>query len=206
MVGAYPYCQAYAARLRRRAVSGEHVDLARTRHGLQLEDAGVFERAFGVDGAEHDLHPDVGRMQSGEVHHHAERRLRDQGLIYTGGRRELVELLSGLARPATMPELIELRPKLTQSSMYRNMTDLEAAGIVQKVIGTDDRTRYELAEALIGHHHHSICVHCGKVDDFVVPPATEHTLESALSDALASAGFRPTGHRLDVVGVCAACD
>ena len=90
--------------------------------------------------------------------------------------------------------------------MYRNMTDLEAAGIVQKVIGTDDRTRYELAEALIGHHHHSICVHCGKVDDFVVPPATEHTLESALSDALASAGFRPTGHRLDVVGVCAACD
>ena len=53
--------------------------------------------------------------EPGEVHHEAERRLRDQGLIYTGGRRELVELLSGLARPATMPELIELRPKLPQS-------------------------------------------------------------------------------------------
>lgn len=98
-----------------------------------------------------------------------------------------------------------MRPRLTQSSMYRNMTDLETVGVVQKVIGTDDRTRYELAEELIGHHHHVICTKCGAVDDFVVPARTERALEAALTKAVAEAGFTVTGHRLDVVGLCAAC-
>ncbi|MCB0997999.1 MAG: transcriptional repressor [Acidimicrobiales bacterium] len=140
-----------------------------------------------------------------DVHPLVEQRLRAAELVYTKGRRELVELLAGLTRPATMPELLELRPRLTQSSMYRNMTDLEGVGVVQKVIGTDDRTRYELAEEFIGHHHHVICTQCGAVDDFVVPARTERSLEDALVKALASSGFRPTGHRLDVVGVCATC-
>ncbi len=125
--------------------------------------------------------------------------------MYTAGRRELVELLAGFGRPATVSELLELRPKLTQSSMYRNMTDLEGVGVVQKVVGADDRTRFELAEELIGHHHHSICTNCGAVDDFVVPARAERSLEAALAKALEESGFRPTGHRLDVVGLCADC-
>jgi Fur family transcriptional regulator, ferric uptake regulator len=140
-----------------------------------------------------------------EQHRLAERRVRDAALVYTKGRRELVDLLAGLSRPATMPELIERRPRLTLSSLYRNMTDLEAAGVVQKVIGTDERTRYELAEDLIGHHHHSICTQCGAIDDFVVPSRLERTLETGLERALAESGFRPTGHRLDVLGLCSAC-
>lgn len=140
-----------------------------------------------------------------ELHHLAERRVRDAELVYTKGRRELVELLAGLSRPATMPELVENRPKLTLSSMYRNMTDLEALGVVQKVIGADEHTRYELAEDLIGHHHHSICTQCGSIDDFVVPASTERSLTAALEQALSESGFRPTGHRLDAVGICADC-
>jgi Fur family ferric uptake transcriptional regulator len=142
---------------------------------------------------------------SDDVHEQVEQRLRASELVYTKGRRELVDLLAGLTRPATMQELLELRPKLTQSSVYRNMTDLETVGVVQKVIGTDDRTRYELAEELIGHHHHVICTKCGAVDDFVVPARTERSLEAALTKALESTGFQASGHRLDVVGLCAAC-
>lgn len=140
-----------------------------------------------------------------ELHRLVERRVQAADLVYTKGRRELVDLLAGLSRPATMPELVEQRPRLTLSSMYRNMTDLETAGVVQKVIGADDRTRYELAEDLIGHHHHTICAKCGTVDDFVVSSRTERALETALAKALADTGFRPTGHRLDVVGICAGC-
>ncbi len=143
--------------------------------------------------------------RSADLHDLVQARLREAELVYTKGRRELVDLLAGVSRPATMPELLEQRPKLTQSSMYRNMTDLETVGIVQKVIGADDRTRYELAEELIGHHHHVICTKCGAIEDFVVPPRTERALEAALEKALAETGFRPTGHRLDVVGLCADC-
>ena len=153
----------------------------------------------------HHGHGDADGATHAEVHEQVAQRLRTADLLYTKGRRELVELLAGLSRPATMPELLELRPKLTQSSMYRNMTDLETLGVVQKVIGTDDRTRYELAEELIGHHHHVICTKCGAVDDFVVPARTERSLEAALAKALETTGFKPSGHRLDVVGLCADC-
>lgn len=142
---------------------------------------------------------------SATVHDVVARRLRDAGQIYTSGRRQLVDLLVEFGRPATVPDLLEQRPKLTQSSMYRNMVDLEAAGVVQKVLGTDDRTRFELAESIIGHHHHLVCIECGAVDDFVVSPASERVIESALHDAIEASGFQPTGHRLDVLGRCARC-
>ncbi len=139
------------------------------------------------------------------LHLLAEQRVREAELVYTKGRRQLVELLADLSRPVTMPELIEHQPRLTLSSMYRNMTDLETAGVVQKVIGGDEHTRYELAEDLIGHHHHTICTQCGAVDDFVIPARNERALDATLERALKESGFRPTGHRLDVVGICIAC-
>jgi Fur family transcriptional regulator, ferric uptake regulator len=144
-------------------------------------------------------------VEADEIHELVERQIREAELVYTKGRREIVDLLVAIGRPATMQELVERRPRLNLGSLYRNMTDLEAANVVQKVIGSDDRTRYELAEGLIGHHHHSICSVCGAVEDFTVSTRTEKTLEAALERALADAGFRPTGHRLDVIGVCASC-
>jgi Fe2+ or Zn2+ uptake regulation protein len=140
-----------------------------------------------------------------DVHELAEQRLRAAEQLYTKGRRELVELLLGLGRPATIPELLEQRPKLTQSSLYRNMVDLEAAGVVHRLLGADDRARFELSEEIIGHHHHLICSMCGAVDDFVVPARTERTLEAALAKAVSDSGFHAHGHRLDVLGVCARC-
>lgn len=141
----------------------------------------------------------------GHVHEAAATRMRAADQIYTSGRRELVELLAGLGRPATIPDLLETRPKLTQSSVYRNLAILEEVGVVQKVVSSDDRARYELSEDLMGHHHHLICLSCGVVDDFVVPVRAERNLETVLERAIAPTGFRPSGHRLDVVGVCAHC-
>jgi Fe2+ or Zn2+ uptake regulation protein len=139
------------------------------------------------------------------VHEAALARLRDAEQMYTTGRRELVGLLTTIARPATIPDLLEGRPKLTQSSVYRNMAVLEAVGVVRKVVSTDDRARYELSEELMGHHHHLICESCGRVDDFVVPTRSERALEAALERAIVNTGFRATGHRLDIVGMCASC-
>lgn len=145
------------------------------------------------------------RRDASELHGLVAQRLEVTGLLYTKGRRQLVEMLAELGRPVTMADLVDLRPRLAQSSLYRNMIDLEAAGIVQKVASPDDRTRFELAEELIGHHHHSLCTRCGAVDDFVVPTGAERTLEAALVKALSESGFQPTGHRLDVIGLCADC-
>lgn len=140
-----------------------------------------------------------------ETHELVSARLNDAGQLYTKGRRELVELLVRAARPATIPEMLELRPRLTQSSLYRNMADLESVGIVRRVVGIDDPTRYEFSEDIIGHHHHTICTVCGTVDDFFMPAADERSLETSLDKALDTSGFQPSTHRLDVFGICPDC-
>ncbi len=147
----------------------------------------------------------ISPIDMGQVHDAAASRLRGADQLYTSGRRELVELLASLGRPATIPDLLDTRPKLTQSSVYRNLATLEEVDVVQKVVSSDDRARYELAEDLIGHHHHLICVACGRVDDFVVPATAERSLESVLHEAIGDTGFTASGHRLDVVGTCARC-
>ena len=144
-------------------------------------------------------------IDMGRVHDAAATQLRQADQLYTSGRRELVQLLASLGRPATIPDLLESRPKLTQSSVYRNLAMLDEVGVVQKVVSSDDRARYELAEDLMGHHHHLICVECGRVDDFVVSSRAERSLETVLERAIGSSGFRASGHRLDVVGTCAEC-
>ena len=140
-----------------------------------------------------------------EMHDLVSARLREAGQLYTKGRRELVELLLRAGRPATIPEMLELRPSLTQSSLYRNMADLESVGIVRRVAGVDDPTRYEFSVDIIGHHHHTICTACGAVADFFMPSTAERSLETSLNKALDTTGFQPDSHRLDVFGTCADC-
>ena len=125
--------------------------------------------------------------------------------MYTRGRRQLIDALLDIGHPSSVPQLMKHRSKLTQSSIYRNLADLEQAGVVHRVAGNDDHARYELDEHFIGHHHHLICVKCGVVADFVVPAKAEHTLNATLEAAAKLGKFRLTGHRLDALGLCSRC-
>lgn len=125
---------------------------------------------------------------------------------YTRGRRLLVEVLADAPRPLTAAELVAAGPELPQSTAYRNLAVLGQAGVVHRVVGSDDFVRYELAEAVTGrHHHHLVCRLCGAVEDFAVPPALERRVDSLMDDLGADHGFRAEAHRLDVLGTCAAC-
>jgi Fur family transcriptional regulator, ferric uptake regulator len=140
-----------------------------------------------------------------ELHDAVAARLRSADQRYTAGRRDLVELLAEAPRPATIPEILQRAPALAQSSAYRNLVVLEECGVAHRVVTSDERSRYELAEDLMGHHHHLICTSCGRVDDFTVSLRTERNLEAALERAVAGTGFRAAAHRLDVIGTCASC-
>ena len=89
-----------------------------------------------------------------QAHDSAASKLRGVGQVYTKGRSELVEMLASIRRPVTMYELLDAKPRLTQSSVYRNLAVLEEVGVVQRVASSDDRARFELTEDIIGHHHH----------------------------------------------------
>jgi Fur family transcriptional regulator, ferric uptake regulator len=140
-----------------------------------------------------------------DLHTTATDRLRADGQRYTPRRRALVELLQEVDQPLTIPQLLERRRDLAQSSAYRNLAVLEQAGVVHRIVTTDEFARYELAEDLTEHHHHLICSSCGDVADFTVPPAVERELEAALGKVSRRTGFTVHQHRLDLVGTCPDC-
>lgn len=140
-----------------------------------------------------------------DLHTTAAQRLRADGQRYTSNRRALVDLLTETDRPVTIAELLESSDGLAQSSAYRNLAVLERAGVVHRLITTDEFARFELAEDLTEHHHHLICSTCGAMADFTVSPDLERTLDDAFAEIAADAGFRADHHRLDLVGICASC-
>ena len=140
-----------------------------------------------------------------DLHGVAERRLRRVDQRYTSGRRAIVELLLSTRHPVSIGDIAEHLPDLPRSSAYRHLTDLQAAGLIRRVAASDEFTRFELAEDLTEHHHHLLCVSCRKVTDVTPPPGFEHQVADAVSDIAAAEGFQAQSHRLDVLGLCAAC-
>ena len=125
---------------------------------------------------------------------------------YTRGRRSLVEVLAAAPRPLTAAELVAASASIPQSTLYRNLAVLGQAGVVHRVVGTDEFVRYELSEAVTGqHHHHLVCRRCGAVEDFAAPSGLERSMSTLMHAVGADRGFRAEAHRLDVVGTCAAC-
>jgi Fe2+ or Zn2+ uptake regulation protein len=139
----------------------------------------------------------VDRVASARLHHDGQR--------YTENRRELVHLLASVGAPLTIPEILERRRDLAQSSVYRNLAVLEQSGLVQKIVTSDEWARFELAEDLTEHHHHVICSSCGLVRDFTLSPRLERSINEALARVADETSFTVQSHRLDLVGVCPAC-
>jgi len=99
-------------------------------------------------------------------------RLRSAGQRYTTQRRRLIELLADAGSPVSIPDILAGGSGLKQSSVYRNLAALEQAGVVRRLVTDEEFGRYELAEDLIGHHHHLVCSRCGKMRDATIAAAT----------------------------------
>ena len=140
------------------------------------------------------------------MHSVAERRLRRVDQRYTSGRRAIIELLvSAGHHPVSIEDIAERLPGVPRSSAYRHLTDLQAAGLIRRVTANDEYTRFELAEDLTEHHHHLLCINCGKVTDVTLPAHLEQQVTGAISNLAHAEGFQAHSHRLDVLGLCAAC-
>jgi len=140
-----------------------------------------------------------------ELHDVVEDLLRRAEQRYTTGRRAIIELLVVAGRPVSIGDIADRLPELPRSSAYRHLVDLQTAGVVRRVAANDEFARFELAEELTEHHHHLLCVGCGKVVDVTPSPSFERTVAKTVEQLAAAEGFVPQSHRLDVLGVCADC-
>lgn len=140
-----------------------------------------------------------------ELRNTVARRLRTDGQRVTAARTALVDVLAGADRPLTIPEIQSHAPALATSSAYRNLSVLEAAGVVHRIVTNTDHARYELAEDLTGHHHHLICSQCGAVEDVPASGRLEESVKNAADEIARRTGFRTQHHRVDLVGLCHRC-
>lgn len=147
----------------------------------------------------------AGPITDEELHTTAAQRLRGAGLRYTSSRRAVVDVLAATDRPLTIPEILAADASLAQSSAYRNLTELIAAGVVHRIVSGDEYSHFELAEDLTEHHHHLVCTSCGRVADVTLDDDLESWLDRALVRVAAAQGFEPEHHRLDVIGRCSDC-
>jgi Fe2+ or Zn2+ uptake regulation protein len=141
---------------------------------------------------------------TGELHDTIRARLATAGQRYTHQRRQLVEILARSGKPVAIPEILR-GTGLAQSSVYRNLSDLERAGVVRRLVTDEEYGRYELSEDLTEHHHHVICSNCGTVQDLPLPADFERRMEHTLGRLSRSVGFAEVSHRLDLIGLCASC-
>ena len=140
-----------------------------------------------------------------ELHAQIGSTLAQQGHRYTSGRQELVETLILTGQPMTLPDIVEADPKLAQSSAYRNLDVLVRCGVIRRINAGGDHTYFELAEPLLGHHHHLICLSCGGIEDVQFDSEIERLVDKSLNEISARTGFTPTTHSLDLHGHCADC-
>jgi Fur family transcriptional regulator, ferric uptake regulator len=142
---------------------------------------------------------------AGDLHQLVEGRLRRVDQRYTPGRRAIIDFLVSAGHPVSIADIAIGLPDLPRSSAYRHLVDLQLAGIVRRVAANDEFARFELTEDLTEHHHHLLCVNCGKVIDVTPTAAFERNVAKALDEVAEREGFEPHSHRLDVLGLCANC-
>lgn len=145
------------------------------------------------------------RLDAEELSELVEGRLRRTDKHYTKGRRAIVELLAELGHPASIADIGAQLPDLPTSSAYRHLVDLQGAGVVRRLAGTDEFARFELAEDLTEHHHHLVCTRCGRVTDVTPSPSFEHAVSTTVAQLAFQHGFEPISHDLDVLGHCSSC-
>jgi len=91
------------------------------------------------------------------------------------------------------------------SSIYRTLGVLTQTDVASLHHSRDGVTRYELAEPLQHHHHHLVCIACGRIDDVEFATDAEAAVNEVVAGVAAERGFRAVNHSLEIEGTCEEC-
>lgn len=140
------------------------------------------------------------------IERQVERRLAESDVRFTRGRRAVIQALVDTDGPKSAAELsVLIGAEVPVSSLYRTLAVLEETGVLAPHYSSPGLTRFELAEWLLGHHHHLVCIDCGQVEDLAVDEATEQQIQALVSTVAKSVSFSETNHALEIEGHCAKC-
>lgn len=126
--------------------------------------------------------------------------LRNAGLKVTLPRLKILEMLESDAEHHLSAEeiyrrLLESGEEIGLATVYRVLTQFEAAGLVIRHHFEDGHAVFELERGQ--HHDHMVCLRCGHVDEF-----QDEVIERRQKEKARELGYRLTEHRLIMYGEC----
>lgn len=129
--------------------------------------------------------------------------IRKAGLKVTLPRVKILQILENSETRHFSAEdvykmLLESGEEIGLATVYRVLTQFEAAGLVSRHHFDSGHSVFELDQG--DHHDHIVCVRCGKVDEFV-----DETIERRQHEIAKSAGYKMTDHCLYIYGLCEEC-
>jgi Fur family ferric uptake transcriptional regulator len=126
--------------------------------------------------------------------------LRKAGLKVTLPRLKILEILESSATRHLSAEdiyrnLLESNEDIGLATVYRVLTQFEAAGLVSRHHFEDGMAVFELNHGT--HHDHIVCQECGRVEEFMDAGIEER--QDAVAQRL---GFEVRDHSLILYGKC----
>jgi Fur family ferric uptake transcriptional regulator len=126
--------------------------------------------------------------------------LRKAGLKVTLPRLKILEILEGSSTRHLSAEdiyrtLLESNEDIGLATVYRVLTQFEAAGLVTRHHFEDGMAVFELNQGT--HHDHIVCQDCGRVEEFMDSGIEER--QTAVATRL---GFTIRDHSLILYGRC----
>ena len=126
--------------------------------------------------------------------------LRKAGLKVTLPRVKILDILESsgtrhLSAEDIYRKLVDLREDIGLATVYRVLTQFEAAGLVIRHNFEGGRSVFEMNQ---GHHHdHMVCLDCGRVEEFY-----DAEIESRQQAVAQAKGFVIADHALSLYAHC----
>lgn len=129
--------------------------------------------------------------------------LREKGYKITPQRRAIVEAMFRRQPFLTVQQVLIIvkkeYPDVSLDTIYRTLSLLVELGLVYEIhMQNGEGNLYEIAHK--AHHHHLVCVECGKAECIDVCPIQWTDLTE-----IRKKGFEVTGHIFEIYGCCKAC-
>jgi Fur family ferric uptake transcriptional regulator len=126
-------------------------------------------------------------------------RLEMRGLRLTPARRAVVAAVLDAGPHFTVDEVCQRARGVGRATVFRTMRLLQRLDMVCRVLLDDGSLHYRLNRTP-GHHHHLVCVDCGRVETF-----TNCNVPALVDEVARRTGYEIEGHWLEVYGRCHAC-
>ncbi|MDF9391131.1 MULTISPECIES: ferric iron uptake transcriptional regulator [Methylococcus] len=131
--------------------------------------------------------------------------IRNAGLKVTLPRIKILEMLEEqsdqdrhLSAEDVYKRLIQQGEEIGLATVYRVLTQFEAAGLVKRHHFEGGNSIFEFNRG--EHHDHIVCVKCGRVEEF-----SDEVIESRQKEIAKNLDFSLTDHSLCLYGICAHC-